>query len=274
MILVTGATGQLGLELKAKLKDKAIYLDRTQLDLSVPEKICEALSKYKFTALINTAAYTQVDLAEKEKDLAFKINAESPGVMAKLAKELSIPFTHISTDYVFDGASKVAYKETDKKNPQSVYGASKSEGEDQVLAQNPNALIIRTSWVYSAHGKNFIKTITKLGQEKDELKVVSDQIGTLTKASDLAQVILQALEKNLKGIYHYSHEGQSSWYDVAVELKKLTSFKAKVTPIPTSEYPTPAKRPANSLLDKTKIKKDLNLEIPDWKVALEKFFKA
>lgn len=274
MILVTGATGQLGLELRAKLSDKAIYLDRTQLDLSVPEKLREALSTYKFTAIINAAAYTQVDLAEKEKDLAFKINAESPGVLAKLAKEINIPFTHISTDYVFDGSSKVAYKETDKKNPQSVYGASKSEGEDRVLAQNPNALIIRTSWVYSAHGKNFIKTITKLGQERDELKVVSDQIGTLTKASDLAQVILLALEKNLKGIYHYSHEGKSSWYDVAVDLKKLTGFKAKVTPIPTVEYPTPAKRPANSLLDKSKIKADLKLDIPDWKVALETFLKA
>lgn len=274
MILVTGATGQLGLELRALLQDKAIYLNRTELNLAKPDKLERSLSQYKFTSIINAAAYTQVDLAEKERELAFKINAESPGVLAKFAHERGIPFTHVSTDYVFDGTSTKPYKEEDAKNPQSVYGESKSVGEDNVVAHNPNALIIRTSWVYSTHGKNFIKTITKLGHERDELKVVSDQLGTLTLATDLAKTIQQAMDKKLSGIYHYSHEGRSSWYEVAVMLKKLTGFKANVTAIPSSEYPTPAKRPGNSLLDKTKIKTDLNLEIPEWSVALEKFLKA
>ncbi len=274
MILVTGATGQLGFELKSLLADQAIFLDRAQLDLSRPELLKETLKPYKFKAIINTAAYTQVDLAERQKEIAQAVNTTSAGILAKIAADSGAQFVHYSTDYVFDGQSSKPYVETDNKNPQSVYGQTKSLGEDMILSQCPSALILRTSWVYSSHGKNFIKTILKAGAERDELNVVYDQIGTLTSAHDLAQVTLKSLESKLSGIYHFSGEGVSSWYDVAHFLKTSKRFKAQVNPILSVSYPTPAKRPNFSVLSKEKIKKDLGIRIPHWSETLEKFLGA
>lgn len=271
MIYVTGANGQLGQELKkTQLQGKAVFLDRSQLDLSNLTEVEDFLKSHSITTLINTAAYTQVDKAESEKELALKINAEAPALMAKYAREKNFKFIHYSTDYVFNGLSSAPYKETDATDPVNFYGETKLQGEQGILKENPAALILRTSWVYSAHGKNFYNTMIRLGNEKPELKVVADQIGTPTSTHDLANITLQALDKNLSGIYHFSNEGVTSWYEFACEILKLKGIKTPVYPIETEQFPTPAKRPGYSVLDKTKITQALGIEIPDWKSALQK----
>lgn len=271
MIYVTGANGQLGQELKkTQLQGKAVFLDRSQLDLSNLTEVEDFLKSHSITALINTAAYTQVDKAESEKELAFKINAEAPALMAKYAREKNFKFIHYSTDYVFNGLSSAPYKETDATDPVNFYGETKLQGEQGILKENPAGLILRTSWVYSAHGKNFYNTMIRLGNEKPELKVVADQIGTPTSTHDLANITLQALDKNLSGIYHFSNEGVTSWYEFACEILKLKGIKTPVYPIKTEQFPTPAKRPGYSVLDKTKITQALGTQIPDWKSALQK----
>jgi dTDP-4-dehydrorhamnose reductase len=273
MILVLGSNGQLGFELKRLLANDAIYLDRNDCDLSKKTDLQGIFDKYKFSTLINAAAYTQVDKAEDEQDLAFEINAVAPGYLAELCKEHGVKFIHFSTDYVFDGLSKVPYLEEQSIAPINYYGFTKAEGEKRILILNPEALIIRTSWVYSSHGNNFVKTMIKFGNSREELKVVNDQFGSPTWARELALVTLAAINKDLKGFYHFSQGGQCSWYEFALEIKKISGFSAKVMPIPTTEYPTRAKRPNYSLLSKEKIKKDLNLEIPDWKESLNKMIK-
>lgn len=271
MIVVLGASGQLGFELHRKLQGEAKFLSRQEADLAETNSTLAMLEKLRPTWIINAAAYTAVDKAESEKDSAFTINAHTPSKIAEFASKTGAKFTSISTDYVHDGKSITAYVETDPVSPVNVYGESKAEGERLILKNNPNALILRTSWVYSSHGKNFVKTILKLGNERESLGIVNDQIGSLTWAADLADVVLQT--KDLSGIYNYSSEGVSSWYDVAFAIKHFRNFKADIKPIISSEYPTPAKRPQFSLLNKNKIKQALNIRIPHWMESLEKCLK-
>ena len=269
MIVVLGANGQVGFELKRILKDKAIYLTREKANLNDPKCLENIFKNYQVSSLINAAAYTKVDKAEEDKEEAYKINAIAPGILAELCKNHSAKLLHFSTDYVFNGQSETPYLESDPIDPINYYGETKAQGEKNILSVLPRALIFRTSWVYSSHGHNFVKTMLNLGQSRDELRVVCDQVGSPTWAYELAKVSVLALEKGLTGIYHYSQEGRCSWADFALEIKKMTSFKAKIIPIKTSEYPTIARRPSFSLLSKEKITNDLNLSVPDWKESLE-----
>jgi dTDP-4-dehydrorhamnose reductase len=271
MIVVTGATGQVGHELQTMLGSRAIFLSRESLDLTRPEAVSEILKKHQCTLLINAAAHTQVDKAESERDLAMQINGTAPGVLASAALDAGARFIHFSTDYVFDGKASTPYLETDATAPQGVYGESKLAGEKNALAAHPEALVIRTSWVYANPGKNFVKTILRAGEEREELRVVYDQVGSLTWARDIADVALRAADKKLHGIYHFSSEGVASWYDIAVYLKRKTGFRAKVTPIRSAEYPTAAVRPAYSVLDKAKLKAALGTSLPHWTNSLDLF---
>jgi dTDP-4-dehydrorhamnose reductase len=271
MIVVTGATGQLGFELRRLLGDSATFLDRKELDLADTLALNRKIESLKPSLLINAAAYTAVDKAESEPELARKINVEGPTELAKLGQKMGFRLVHISTDYVFDGTASTPYKETDAVHPQGIYGQTKADAEQAILHEQPEALILRTSWVYSSHGKNFVKTVLRIAQEHKVMRVVFDQIGSLTYAKDLAATILQARE--LSGIYHYSNEGVGSWYDVACAIKKFRNLSMAVEPILSQDYPTPAKRPHYSVLDKTKIKSALKLQIPHWMESLEKCLK-
>tara|TARA_R110002051_G_scaffold64139_2_gene116789 strand:+ start:35845 stop:36708 length:864 start_codon:yes stop_codon:yes gene_type:complete len=276
IIWVTGANGQLGSELKelaaGNSKDHFKFTDVAEVDITDAVAVTNFLEKEKITVLINCAAYTAVDKAETEVVLADKINHLAVAHMAKEAKRLGIKLIHISTDYVFDGTSKKPYTETDIPNPQSVYGQTKLDGEKAMIAENPaNSIIIRTAWVYSSYGANFVKTMLRLGTERDEINVVNDQIGSPTYAADLAAVlitILPKLKNNAVALYHYTNDGQCSWYEFAEAIFKAKGIHIKVNPIPTTAYPTPAKRPSFSLLDKGKIKEDFGVEIRDWNDAL------
>lgn len=271
MIYVTGATGQLGETFKkTSLGKTATFLDRSQLDISNLTQLENFLQSQNITALINTAAYTQVDKAETERDLAMSSNAQAPALMAKYAEKKKFKLIHFSTDYVFNGEGNSPYQEEDTTDPVNFYGESKLFGEHGIIRQNPSALILRTSWVYASHGKNFFNTMIRLGNERPELKVVADQVGTPTSTTDLAMITLKSLENDLSGIYHFSNEGVTSWYEFASEILKLKGIKTPVHPIKTSEYPTPAKRPAYSVLDKTKISQALGIRIPEWRESLQK----
>lgn len=278
-ILVTGSNGQLGKELRQLEPDypqfNFIFLAREDLPIHHFELVRNSFKAYHPQYLINCAAYTAVDRAESEKELAFQVNAEAVGVLAAVCRENNCRFIHISTDYVFDGTASSPYTEDAATHPQGVYGASKLEGEQQALQLNPDAVIIRTSWVYSEFGKNFVKTMLKLMGEREEISVVNDQIGSPTYAADLAEAILQIISHdqmsidNWKpGIYHYSNEGVISWYDFAVAIKELSGSACRVNPIPTSQYPTPAKRPAYSVLDKAKMQQVFGVRLKDWKESL------
>ena len=280
-ILVTGSNGQLGKELKKFAASypqfEFIFLSKEDLPIHHFEMVRLYFNTYHPKYCINCAAYTAVDRAEQEKDKAFQVNGEAVGVLAAVCKEQHCKLIHISTDYVFDGSATVPYKEDSPTNPQNVYGYSKLEGEKQALQFNPDSIIIRTSWVYSEFGKNFVRTMLKLMREKEEINVVNDQFGSPTYAADLAEVIIQIIRKlqtpdsrfpTPGSIYHYSNEGIISWYDFAVEIKKLTGSNCKINPIPTSQYPTPAKRPAYSGLDKTKIQQTFDVVLKNWKESL------
>jgi len=221
---------------------------------------------------INCAAYTAVDKAEQEKELAYLVNAESVGVLAAVCKLNNTKFVHISTDYVYDGLAKIPYSETDQTNPTSIYGESKKLGEEESIKYCPDSIILRTSWVYSIHGKNFVKTMMKLMEEREEISVVADQRGTPTWATDIASVIMKIIEseKWISGIYNFSNDGEITWYDFALEIKKNINSVCKVNPIPTSAYPTPAKRPQYSVLNKDKIEKTYGLQLQDWRLSLQK----
>jgi dTDP-4-dehydrorhamnose reductase len=273
-ILVTGSNGQLGKELK-KISSlfpqfDFIFLSREDLPIHHFELVRNFFKGYHPQYLINCAAYTAVDKAEAERDLAFQVNAEAVGVLAAICKQYHTSFIHISTDYVFDGTATIPYKEDSPTNPQSVYGASKLEGEKQAMQLNTDSIIIRTSWVYSEFGKNFVRTMMKLMSEREEINVVNDQIGSPTYAADLALAILQIIAGGnwQPGIYNYSNKGVISWYDFALAIKEVAGFTCKVNPIPTSQYPTPAKRPAYSVLDKTKIQQTFGVKPADWKESL------
>lgn len=276
-ILVTGVNGQLGSEIKELSSNYPYtfyFTCKDDLDITNEKAIEEFIIKNHITAIINCAAYTAVDKAESEIDLTDKINHQAVFYLASIAKEKNIKLIHISTDYVFDGTNYKPYIETDNTNPQSVYGQTKLDGEKALQLLNPeNSIIIRTSWVYSDYGNNFVKTMLRLGRERESLGVIYDQIGSPTYAKDLAKAILDILPKinNKKiEIYNYSNEGVCSWYDFAKEIMHMANLTCKVNPIETSQYPTPAKRPHYSLLNKLKIKNDYNIDIPYWKDSLDK----
>ena len=277
-ILVTGSKGQLGSEIKELSSNypyNFFFTDVNTLDITKKENIYHYLKENDIDVIINCAAYTAVDKAEENQELADKINHKALIYLANTAKEKNISLIHISTDYVFDGKNYKPYIEEDEVNPQSVYGLTKLKGEEAFKQSGANGIIIRTSWVYSSYGHNFVKTMLRL-KDKGELRVVFDQIGTPTYAKDLANTILQIIHTNLEKvkskkaeIYHYSNEGVISWYDFAKAIFEIENIDIKVHPIETKEYPTPAKRPYYSVLNKKKIKKEFNIEIPYWRASLK-----
>ena len=284
-ILVTGKNGQLGKSINKIVNtgngknnyqqdNEFIFVGREEIDLSSESDINRYFdSNNKFDIIINCAAYTAVDKAEKEQELANQVNHLAVKQLANIANEQKAKSIHVSTDYVFDGESSKPYIEMDAVNPINVYGKTKLSGEKALQEAMPNnAIIIRTSWVYSEFGNNFVKTILRLGQERKELNVVNDQIGSPTYATDLAEVILKIISnKNYQNkeqsteVYHYSNEGEISWYDFAKEIFKIAKTNCKVNPITTQQYPTPAKRPRNTLMSKDKIIEEFSLEILGWK---------
>ena len=280
-ILVTGSSGQLGLSLKMIAKDYPdydfIFAQREQLDLSNGKSITAFFKQNKFDLIINCAAFTAVDKAESEPELADKLNHLAVKQLAEISTQHNTKLIHISTDYVFDGTQCRPYIETDKVAPQSIYGETKLKGEQALLAAMPNnALIIRTSWVYSEFGNNFVKTMMRLGQERDALTVIFDQVGTPTYAHDLAEAIMTIVTSDTfkqiefaSELYHYSNEGVCSWYDFAKAIFELSKINCDVSPIETKDYPTPAKRPHYSLLNKAKIKQRYNVSVPYWKQSLQ-----
>ena len=275
-ILITGSKGQLGSEIKELsgiYNYNFFFTDKKELDISNEKAIEGFCKENSIDAIINCAGYTAVDKAEEDIERANKINNLATKNLALIAKRESIKLIHISTDYVFDGTNHVPYKETDITNPIGIYSKTKLEGENALIEANPaNSVIIRTSWLYSSFGNNFVKTMIRLGKEKDEIGVIYDQIGTPTYAKHLAQTILNILPKlqsEKVEIYHYSNEGVLSWYDFAKEIMKMCKLKSKIKPLETYQYPTPAKRPHYSLLNKSKIKKEFNIEIPYWKDGLD-----
>jgi dTDP-4-dehydrorhamnose reductase len=278
VVLVTGANGQLGQSIKSIANKyptiQFIYTDFYEMDITNIESCTNAFLKYQPQFCINTAAYTAVDKAESETEKAHLINGLGSENLAKVCKENDTILLHISTDFIFDGTSKKPYLESDFPNPQSVYGQTKLEGEIAIQNTWEKHFIIRTSWVYSQFGANFMKTMLRLASERDSLSVVSDQIGTPTNAVDLAEVLLTIVKSPIThhpssfGIYNFSNEGVCSWYDFAAAIFHQKEIKIDLTPIPTSAYPTPAKRPAYSVLDKTKIKNTFNIEVNEWKTSL------
>ena len=284
-ILLTGKTGQIGKELNNIVGDlgNLITVDKEQLDLSKPNSIEPVILDIKPDIIINPAAYTAVDKAEEEADLAMTVNAIAPGLLAKAAKKVGAGLIHYSTDYVFDGYSGIPYKEEDPPNPLNVYGQTKLEGEKAVAKAGIPSLIIRTGWVYSLHGKNFLRTIKKLAEEKDIIQVIDDQIGAPTWARSVAlkthQILKQCSNKkwletkdpSLSGIFHLTCQGKTSWHGFAREILNMsnTSQNIKLIAIPTSDYPAPAVRPPNSLLNNEKIHKVFGIDMPHWEEALK-----
>lgn len=273
-IVITGANGQLGSELQDLFNEKSNYdcffLDRNKLPLDQTMLIQDILEKYQPDLIIHGGAYTAVDLAESETELADKINHLAAEQIAAYCALHGTKLIAISTDYVFDGLSSVALKEDAAIAPINTYGLTKLKGEQAIQKLCPEAIIIRTSWVYSTYGKNFVKTMIRLMSERDEIGVINDQIGSPTYARDLAEAILIiiASDKWLGGVYHYSNEGEISWYDFAVAIKENNGLTCIINPIPSAAYPTPAARPSFSLLDKSKIKATFDINIPDWKASL------
>lgn len=273
-VLVTGANGQLGKEFrqleKAWPQFDFLFLSREDLPIHHFELVRNYFAALHPDYLINCAAYTAVDKAESEKELAYQINAEAVGVLAAICHQQRCKFIHVSTDYVFDGLGHRPYTEEDPCSPQSVYGASKYEGEQLALRYDPDCIIIRTSWVYSSFGKNFVKTILRLLSEKPALSVVNDQFGSPTYAADLAEAILSviAAKKWKPGIYNYSNSGHISWFDFAKAIAEWQHSTVPIQGIGTDQYPTPARRPAYSVLDKRKIHETFGVPIKDWRESL------
>ncbi|MBE6318101.1 MAG: dTDP-4-dehydrorhamnose reductase [Bacteroidales bacterium] len=274
-ILVTGANGQLGREMRNVLEtenpNNAIYTDINELDLTNANAINDFFKKNEISHVVNCAAYTAVDKAEEEKLECDAININAVKNIANAAYSVDAKIIHISTDYVFDGTAHRPYKESDKVNPISQYGTSKRKGETALLALAPESIIIRTSWLYSPYGKNFVKTMLRLGLEQSETKVVCDQIGTPTYALDLAKAIYKILTSHqwVEGIFHFSNEGACSWYDFAKSIHRIANVsECKIIPISTEDYQTMAKRPFYSILDKTRIKATYGIDIPYWEDSL------
>ncbi|MEM6725470.1 MAG: dTDP-4-dehydrorhamnose reductase [Bacteroidota bacterium] len=279
-IAVTGAHGQVGNELQAIQEQypnfQFHFLSRDELNITDHQAVQSFFEANELHALINGAAYTAVDKAEKEQELAYRINAEAVSHLAEACKKKGIPFLHYSTDYVYHLPAEGPWMETDATDPKGVYAASKLKGDQLALAYS-KGIVLRTSWVYSAFGKNFVKTMLRLGKERSELSVVFDQIGSPTYARDLAEASLAILTQVFTepedttnfGLYHYSNEGVCSWYDFARRIFELTDIQCAVYPIVSTQYPTPAQRPPFSVLNKGKIKEQFNLTIPHWSLSLE-----
>ena len=278
-ILVTGRYGQLAQSLAARGKDQVLLLGRPNLDLVVPGSARSAIIGASPDLVVNAAAYTAVDIAEGDESQAMRINAHAAGEVAGAARELGIPVIHISTDYVFGGKGSEPYTETAPTAPINAYGRTKLAGESMVRAANPSHLILRTSWLVSPFGHNFVRTMVDLGQQRDTLSVVADQIGSPTSAFDLADSIIAIAERfaerdciDLGQTYHLSGSGIASWFDVAVavqhELARLGCKSASVTPISTADWPTPAKRPAYAALDSTKFSRAFRITMPEWRVSI------
>jgi dTDP-4-dehydrorhamnose reductase len=284
VVLVTGANGQLGQALQSianKFLDiKFVFCDSTTLDITNKENIDLIFEKYAPGFCINAAAYTAVDKAESEPEKAYLINVEGVKNLAEVCKNSHTKLLHISTDFVFDGTKNTPYAEEDFPNPTGVYGITKLKGEQVIQEILEEHFIIRTSWVYSEYGHNFMKTMLRLANEKDSISVVNDQIGTPTHAVDLAEVLLKIISTNNQqpttnnyGTYHFSNEGQCSWYDFAKKIFELNHVTIDLKPIPTASFPTPAKRPSYSVLDKTKIKTTFGLTINPWEESLKNIAK-
>ena len=285
-IFLTGSNGQVGFELQKKLSalGEVIATDRRELDLTNPDAIKKFIDQTRPDIIINPAAYTAVDKAESEPDLAYQINTLAPEVLATMASELDIPLVHFSTDYVFDGLKKEAYVETDQINPQSVYGKTKCEGEEKVRTHEKH-IILRTSWVFGSHGNNFLKTMLRLIQEKESLNIVGDQYGSPASSSMLGDVTFKIVDTIIKnknfndyGTYHVTNDGETNWHDYASLISseamklnlKLTCTPDQIHSIPTSKYPTAAKRPLNSRLNCDKLKKTFMLELPHWESEVKR----
>ena len=284
-VLVTGANGQVGSELHSIVQNNRFdefsfyFTDKESLGITNKAEVKKFCKDNKIKVIINCAAYTAVDKAEDDRQNADLINNVAVESLSQIAKEKTIQMIHISTDYVFDGTNCKPYVEEDEENPTSVYGRTKLDGEKAMCSVAPeNSLILRTSWVYSSFGSNFVKTMLRLGKEQDELGVIFDQIGTPTYARDLAKSILHILTSGYKNkrveIYHYSNEGVCSWYDFAKAIFDFSDIPCRLNPISTEQYPTPAKRPHYTLLDKSKIKDRFMLDIPYWRDSLQECLKV
>lgn len=276
-ILVTGAGGQLGRELcdrLAQTEHEFVPFTRADADLSQADRVRVAIAAHKADWVINCAAYTAVDKAESDADAAFAVNRDAARAVAETVAAYGGRLLHISTDFVFDGTQSHPYREDDAPNPIGIYARSKWAGEQAVRAALPDALIVRTAWVHGAHGHNFVKTMLRLAAERDELRVVDDQIGSPSWTGDIAEALIELIERDAQGCYHFTNEGVASWYDFAVAIlaeARVLGFPvqaSQVTPIPTTAYPTPARRPAYSVLDKQKIRAALARPIPHWREAL------
>jgi len=279
-ILITGAHGQLGNELKVLAENypqwEFLFTDVDSLDIADGNAVIKYFQEIKPDYIINCAAYTAVDKAESDTEIAGRINAIAPGIIANVTRRISAKIIHISTDYVFDGKAFLPLFESDEVNPTGVYGKTKLEGEINCIKENPESIIIRTSWLYSTFGNNFVKTMLMLGEERESINVVFDQVGSPTYAADLASAILTIIklsekdpEKFVPGIYHYSNEGAISWFDFSKAIFEITNLKCKVFPVLSDEFPKPAKRPNYSVLNKSKIKNTFGLQIPYWRDSLK-----
>jgi len=277
-VLVSGANGQLGWELAQAAKlfpnFEFVFVDRNAMDLTNLNELSSIVNLFEPDAVINTAAYTAVDKAESENELAHTINAEAVGTLARIAKQRNIPFITFSTDYVFNGNATSPYLTDTKLEPVNFYGKTKADGEQMALAENTNTIIIRTSWVFSSHGNNFVKTMMRLMKERDALNIVGDQKGRPTYAKDLAHATIQILialneGKKISGIYHYANAGETTWFGFAEKIKVLAGLECDLNTITSDQFPTPAKRPKYSVLDTQKIENDLGIEIPSWEIALK-----
>lgn len=275
-ILVTGCNGQLGLEMRTVLEElvpgQTVYTDIDTLDLTDAKAVETFVTKHEFTHIVNCAAYTNVEKAEEEKALCTQINVDAVKNLANAASNVGARILHISTDYVFDGKSWHPYRESDKVNPLSQYGTSKRQGETALIALAPEAVIVRTAWLYSPHGHNFVKTMLKLGNATMPLSVVSDQVGTPTYALDLARAAAKIVMSRqwVPGIYHFTNAGVASWYDFAKAIFRISGNKSvKVNPIPSEDYPTVAIRPSYSVLDTQRIRATYGVETPYWEESLE-----
>ncbi|TCK19483.1 dTDP-4-dehydrorhamnose reductase [Thiogranum longum] len=281
-ILVTGAKGQLGREAVLALQadgEAFISIGRDELDFSQPAQVAEAIADYSADWVINCAAYTQVDKAEEERELAFTVNRDAARAVAEGVKRSGGHLLHVSTDFIFGGEQSRPYKESDATNPLGVYGQSKLEGEQAIREVLPEALILRTAWVYGAHGHNFVKTILRLAAEREELRVVDDQIGAPSWTSDIVKAMRVLIKNEATGTYQFSNEGVASWYDFAMEIvagAKRAGFPVvaeTIRPIPTEDFPLPAKRPAYSVMSKVKIRGMLDYQIPHWRESLYRMLK-
>ena len=278
-ILVTGSNGQLGNEMRQISKSYSqfnyIYTDIEELDICNKTNLDDFVKLNKVDFIVNCAAYTAVDKAENDTELCYKINFEAVKNIAEIASKHQIKIVHISTDYVFDGTNYIPYTEEEQVCPYTVYGKSKLAGEQTLIENCKDAIIIRTSWLYSSFGNNFVKTMIKLGKERDSLNVIFDQIGTPTYAADLADTIMKIIihENFTTGIYHFSNEGVCSWYDFTKSIHRISGINCNVKPIESKEYPTPTPRPHFSVLNKAKIKSTYGLNIPHWEESLEKCLK-